>query len=82
MRCNTRNTLWSRETQTSLRLANKEQDTHRDYEMISLSTRRIEVKATNMLLGQSLNAKISDFGLAKLNNEENTYISTRIAGTI
>ncbi|KAF2314440.1 hypothetical protein GH714_026392 [Hevea brasiliensis] len=29
-----------------------------------------------------LNAKISDFGLAKLDEEENTHISTRIAGTV
>ncbi|ERN09357.1 hypothetical protein AMTR_s00162p00057050, partial [Amborella trichopoda] len=29
-----------------------------------------------------LNAKISDFGLAKLDEEENAHISTRIAGTI
>ncbi|KAK4793991.1 hypothetical protein SAY86_011985 [Trapa natans] len=41
-----------------------------------------DIKATNVLLDRDWNPKISDFGLAKLNEDEKTHISTRVAGTI
>ncbi|KAK9904389.1 hypothetical protein M0R45_000755 [Rubus argutus] len=40
-----------------------------------------DIKASNVLLDKNLYPKISDFGLAKLNEDDRTHISTRIAGT-
>ncbi|XP_023733027.1 probable LRR receptor-like serine/threonine-protein kinase RFK1 isoform X2 [Lactuca sativa] len=41
-----------------------------------------DIKATNILLDKDLNPKISDFGLARLHEDEKTHVSTRVAGTI
>eukprot|EP00253_Pinus_taeda_P021262 PITA_21262 len=40
-----------------------------------------DIKANNILLDEGLNAKIADFGLARLFPEDESHIQTRVAGT-
>ncbi|PKA58348.1 putative serine/threonine-protein kinase [Apostasia shenzhenica] len=40
-----------------------------------------DVKSSNILLDKQWNAKISDFGLAKLLGSERSYVTTRVMGT-
>ncbi|XP_076948628.1 putative LRR receptor-like serine/threonine-protein kinase At1g07650 [Bidens hawaiensis] len=52
------------------------------HEETALNMVHRDIKAANILLDTDLTPKISDFGLAKLNEKEKTHISTRIAGTM
>jgi len=52
------------------------------HEESSLKIVHRDIKATNVLLDGQLNPKISDFGLARLTEDEKTHISTRVAGTM
>lgn len=40
-----------------------------------------DIKASNILIGDDFNAKLSDFGLAKLLDSGESHITTRVMGT-
>lgn len=40
-----------------------------------------DIKSSNILMNDNFDAKLSDFGLAKLLGADKSYVSTRVMGT-
>lgn len=40
-----------------------------------------DIKSSNILMDDNFDAKLSDFGLAKLLGADSSYVSTRVMGT-
>lgn len=40
-----------------------------------------DIKSSNILMDDNFDAKLSDFGLAKLLGADSNYVSTRVMGT-
>ncbi|GFP80122.1 probable receptor-like serine/threonine-protein kinase at4g34500 [Phtheirospermum japonicum] len=51
------------------------------HEGLELKVFHRDVKSSNILLDRKWNARVSDFGLAKLLGSEKSYVTARVMGT-